>query len=578
MVPVSILRLAPSVSSRTRLFTHGSIVSCGHATLCRSRLDRLPLSPRSKQALSGLGINALFEIQLLAFDSILRGRSVVARSRTGTGKTLAYLLPLVERMRREKHAAPHSLLILVPSRELCLQVASVLRSLQDQSVALLHGGPSLSSQEETVRGAPVIVATPGRCARLCDRGSLLASNVRAVVLDEVDAMLGAEYAGRVQRVLAAVSKPGLQTVCFAATLPDAVIQQLQRFGSHELIDAVALGGQIRAASGVFETAHVAIAAASDLRSRIRLLLHVMHVRLVALEDQCIVFVDRKSDADAMQACPSWLLRHSAVHEESTFDERQLALERFGKGEIQVLIATDVLARGIDFQGVRLVLQLRPPRDASSYLHRAGRTGRAGLPGTSITLFDSSERPLLQKLSSDLCQRFQTEQPPSTVEVRHAKARRLIATLVGVPASDYESFLASTKRLSHPCVSRLLAKSIAVLDARESGPRVSLSLLSGRPGFVCMLARDQDHEAASTESELRRAVLALLPRHKHAIGSVAPVQGGWAFDVAARFSSLLDGRKTPCELSVATTAPRLARRTRRLPWMRSRKPHAPCAPS
>uniref|UniRef100_A0A0G4HB85 RNA helicase n=1 Tax=Chromera velia CCMP2878 TaxID=1169474 RepID=A0A0G4HB85_9ALVE len=184
------------------------------------KVDKLPLSPHTKTALSDMGVKRLFDIQALAFDPILMGRDFVGRSKTGTGKTLAYLLPLMERLKTEKMGKKHPVLILVPTRELAKQVASVILSLSPSTdVALLYGGSASQSHEEMLRlGAEVVVGTPGRCALMLKKNALHASNLRVIVFDEADVILSQAFSSDVQSLLEACRPQRVQSVLFTASL------------------------------------------------------------------------------------------------------------------------------------------------------------------------------------------------------------------------------------------------------------------------------------------------------------------------------------------------------------------------
>ncbi|CAE7858214.1 unnamed protein product [Symbiodinium microadriaticum] len=550
------------------------------------KVDKLPIPEILKQNLRGLGVTKLFEIQSRAFDPILRGRSFVGRSKTGTGKTVAYLLPLLERMRHEKMTLPHSLLILVPTRELCKQVGSALLSLSVQvDVALVYGGETLHSQEQLVRlGAVAVVATPGRCARLVERGALQTENVRALVIDEADAMFGPEFVGRVERVLNAVAKPGLQHVLFSASLPDDISTLIrQHFPDHELVDLVDRRGP--KGEAVVTAVDHRLCKVPDKRptARARVLMHLLNEKLDMLGGCCIVFVDTASQATALLAHPAMERRARSLHGNSAAEERDTVLTSFANKEFDVLVATDVIARGVDFADVNLVMQLHPPKDAAQYVHRSGRTGRAGRGGTCITLYDSGERRYVQRVRQVTQHEFSMIAAPGPLDVHHAAVSRLLEQLFGVQPEEYEPLLEDAETLLDENGPAILASAMAVLDSRHADLQQALrdrpSIFSGRRGFVCLLANDPEHLVATTEGEVQRIVGSMMPKLAK-VGRVARVEGGWAVDVEHRHASgLIEALRSgsvqaPFEVSVARRMPRVLRgragRLTKAPWAAQRR--------
>ncbi|CAJ1431629.1 unnamed protein product [Effrenium voratum] len=534
------------------------------------RVEQLPVPEVVKQNLLGMGVSKLFEIQYKAFEPILRGKSFVGRSQTGTGKTVAYLLPLLERMRNEKMSAAHSLLILVPTRELCKQVGSSILSLSVHAdVALVYGGPSLDSQEQLVRlGATIVVATPGRCARLIERGALQTQNVRALVVDEADAMFGPEFVGRVERVLNGAAKPGLQQVLFSASLPSDVLSLIQRFfPTHEFVDLVDRHGT--PGDAVVKSVDHRLCKVPERSSaaRARVLLHVLNEQLNLSGGRCIIFVDTTSEARSLLAHPALDRRARAVHGDSSAQERDGTLSSFANQEFDVLIATDIVSRGIDFADVSLVLQLHPPKEPTQYVHRSGRTGRAGNSGTCVTFYNASEQKFVQRVRDFTKHDFAMLPVPGPMDIHHAAVSRLLEQLLSVQPEEYEQVMDEATRLLEERGPVVLATAMAVLDSRHADLQRSLkdrvSLLSGRKGYLCLLANDPEHRVATTEGEAMRLVGSILPKPA-VVGRVARVSGGWALDVEHHYAGKLveDLRRgkvsAPFEVSVASRLPRLLR--------------------
>jgi len=306
-----------------------------------------------------------------------------------------------------------------------------------------------------------------------------------------------------------------------------------------------------------------------------------------LGGKCIVFVESAAQAKRLLTHPVLDRKARAIHSEATMEERYMVLTAFANREFDVLVATDLVSRGVDFDDVRLVLQLHPPSNAAQYLHRAGRTGRAGKSGVCITLYDASEGTLVRRVRENTRQKFLAEAPPAPEDVHHNAMNRLLDTLLTVQPEEFQPAMATAERLLEEQGPRVLATAMAVLDGRHAdlnrASREAPSFLSGRRGFVCFSAHDPEHNIVESMETLRRIILSLLPKRAgdQAVGRVAQTRDGWAVDVASRWATLLaddlkSGRRTsPFELMVARKAPRLlrrsiSRRARRLPWASMRK--------
>ena len=561
----------------------GSLSSCRFSSFAR-KVDQLPIPEVVKQNLTGIGISKLFDIQTKAFDTILRGKSFVGVSKTGSGKTVAYLLPLLERMRHEKMTSPHSLVILVPTRELCKQVGSTLLSLSlHADVALVYGGPSFDSQEQLVRlGATIVIATPGRCAQLIHRGAIDTKNVRALVIDEADAMYGPEFVGRVERVVNAVAKQGLQKVLFSASLPPDVLALIRHFADHEYVDLVNRHGKM--GDAVVQSVDHRLCKVDDRRlaARVRVLLHILSERL-DLSGRCIIFADTAHEARTLLSHPALGHRAQAVHSESSIQERDRILTAFANLEFDVLITTDVLSRGIDFADVKLVMQLHPPKEAVQYIHRSGRTGRAGQGGTCITFYDASERKLLQRVRAVTNHDFAMLPLPGPLDIHNASVSRLLEQIFSVQPEEYDQVMEDASKLLEMDGPQVLSTAMAILDSRHADLQRAVcdrpSILSGKKGYLCLLANDPDHTVATTEGEVQRIVGSLLPKTA-VIGRVARVTGGWALDVQHHHASRLveelrSGRQSaPFEVVVCQRMPRVLRASRsrraKAPWTAQRR--------
>ncbi|HTU94625.1 MAG TPA: DEAD/DEAH box helicase [Solirubrobacteraceae bacterium] len=335
----------------------------------------LGVSPPVLAALADRGITDPFAVQKLVIADVLAGHDVLAKSPTGSGKTLAFGIPLVERL--DANGPKQSALILAPTRELVLQITEELRDIAHAralAVAALYGGAGIERQSKLARRAHVLVATPGRLEDLIGRGTVRLDRIRVIVLDEADRMLDMGFRPVVDRILAQTPS-NRQTLLFSATLDGEVGRMASAYTDqprrHEHKPAQ---DQPRDIQHQF----VAVEHADKLARLIDL------VRGNGVE-RALVFVRTKRGADRLvKRLRARGVEAVAMHGDKTQGQRERALARFERGECDLLVATDVAARGLDVDGISHVIHFDAPGDRESYVHRAGRTGRAGRSGSSIT--------------------------------------------------------------------------------------------------------------------------------------------------------------------------------------------------
>ncbi len=338
--------------------------------------DELGVSAELVALLAADGITEPFAIQGLALPDALAGRDVLGKAKTGSGKTLAFGIPLAERM---GHAAPKrpTGLVLVPTRELANQVTEVLEPLAaatGHSTVAVYGGVAMDPQVNGLRaGASLVVGTPGRLIDLMERGELDVGSVEILVLDEADRMLDMGFMPQVQKILFRVTGEH-QTMLFSATLDGGVNQIVRRY--------------------MKEPVHHEVAAkevtVDEMEHRFFLVHQMDKVKVAAAISQgatrTLMFTRTKRAADRVAAD---LRKHdvkaAAIHGDLRQAQRERALADFAKGKLEILVATDVAARGLDIDGVDVVVHYDPPDDHKSYLHRSGRTARAGETGVAVTL-------------------------------------------------------------------------------------------------------------------------------------------------------------------------------------------------
>ena len=350
----------------------------------------LGLDPRLVRALAAGDIREPFAIQARALPDALAGRDVLGRAQTGSGKTLAFGLPLLTRLaampdrRREK--APRGL-VLVPTRELAQQVADALAPLGRSigvSIATVYGGVSISRQIASVRHADVVVATPGRLIDLLERHALTLSDIQVTVLDEADHMADLGFMPAVTEILDQTPADG-QRMFFSATLDRGVGELVTSYISDPALHAVTSSTD----SGPAEHRVLVLSAQDKV---------TVAAEIASRPGRTLFFVRTKHGADRLAKQLSRAgVEAAAIHGDRNQNQRQRALDAFAAGHPRVLVATDVAARGIHVDDVDLVVQFDPPNDHKDYLHRSGRTARAGASGMVIALVERGQVRDLQKM-------------------------------------------------------------------------------------------------------------------------------------------------------------------------------------
>jgi superfamily II DNA/RNA helicase len=353
-----------------------------------------------------MGIENAFPIQELTIPIALTGADLIGQARTGTGKTLAFGVPLLDRIDIGGDVVQS--LVVVPTRELCIQVAGDLtRAGADRGVRVtaIYGGRAFEPQLDALRkGVDVVVGTPGRLLDLARQGHLQLGGVRILVLDEADEMLDLGFLPDVEKILSLTPSPDRQTLLFSATMPGPIITMARRFLKQPV--------HIRAEEAHEEQTvpttqqHVFRAHALD---KVELLGRLLQAEGRGLT---MVFCRTKRGCDKVGAeLVDRGFAAAAVHGDLAQGAREQVLRAFRAGKIDVLVATDVAARGIDITGVTHVVNYQCPDDEKTYLHRIGRTGRAGESGVAVTFVDWDDLPKWAAINTALSLPF--PEPPET---------------------------------------------------------------------------------------------------------------------------------------------------------------------
>jgi ATP-dependent RNA helicase RhlE len=392
--------------------------------------NKLGLSARTAQILERLSITIPTEVQTKTIPDALAGRDIMASAETGSGKTAAFLLPIIERLKQ-----PGSLraVILAPTRELALQIEvnakSYSRAARLRTVSIV-GGESASRQIGALRaGVDILIATPGRLNDLIERGTVPLGAVEVLVLDEADRMLDMGFLPQVRRIIKRLPVKR-QTMLFTATLSRAV-EQLAR----EL-----LTNYVRV-----EAKHSATTVATLTQKAFSVLAHAKTPLLLELLSQhkdgtFLVFTQTRRGADRLARILG-VNQHSVVtlHSDRSQSQRNDALANFRSGRVRVLVATDVAARGIDVDDITFVVNFEVPTTADDYIHRVGRTARAGRDGSAFTLVSPEEESMLSSIERATGVRLERAKLKGFSDGRSDEQMRLSSEIARLRSSSTRSF-------------------------------------------------------------------------------------------------------------------------------------------
>jgi superfamily II DNA/RNA helicase len=341
--------------------------------------DSLGVDPALVKALAEQGITTAFAIQAMTVADALAGRDVCGKAKTGSGKTLAFGIPLLQRTMAARSTEPGRprALVLVPTRELAVQVSEVLEPLAKEAglrIVAVYGGADIERQIKKLRrGVDVIIATPGRLIDLGDRGELSVADIETLVLDEADRMADMGFMPQVEWVLRRLEREH-QTLLFSATLDGAVDRLVSRYLTDPVLHEVA-------------SPHTTVEAMEHRFLEVHQMDRVKVCAAICRNvDKALVFVRTKHGADRLvEQLGKEGVRAGAIHGDLRQANRERTLKDFAEGKLHVLVATDVAARGLDIDAVDVVIHFDPPEDHKAYLHRSGRTARAGEAGMVVTL-------------------------------------------------------------------------------------------------------------------------------------------------------------------------------------------------
>ena len=383
--------------------------------------DDLGLRPELLGALTALGYEEPTPIQREAIPPLVAGRDLLGQAATGTGKTAAFALPILQRLTAHRGERPPVALVLVPTRELAVQVSEALhrygRELGARVLPVYGGAPIVRQLRALESGVDVVVATPGRALDLLNRGSLRLNEIATVVLDEADEMLDMGFAEDLEAILDETPEER-QTVLFSATMP----RRLDSLARRHLSDPVRITlGRERVAPGeaprVRQTAYVVPRAAKPAA--------LGRILDVEAPTAAIVFCRTREEVDSLtETLNGRGYRAEALHGGMSQEQRDRVMGRLRGGTADLLVATDVAARGLDIEQLTHVVNYDVPSAPESYVHRIGRVGRAGREGVAITLAEPREHRMLKTIEKVAGATISVQQVPTVADLR---ARRLDLT-------------------------------------------------------------------------------------------------------------------------------------------------------
>ncbi|XP_057591149.1 nucleolar RNA helicase 2 [Hippopotamus amphibius kiboko] len=454
--------------------------------------SNFPISEETIKLLKARGVTFLFPIQAKTFHHVYSGKDLIAQARTGTGKTFSFAIPLVEKLLGElqdrKRGRAPQVLVLAPTRELASQVSRDFSDITKKlAVACFYGGTPYGGQIERMRnGIDILVGTPGRIKDHLQNGKLDLTKLKHVVLDEVDQMLDMGFADQVEEILCVAykkdSEDNPQTLLFSATCPHWVYNVAKKYmkSTYEQVDLIGKKTQKTAIT----VEHLAIKCHWTQRAAV--IGDVIRV-YSGYQGRTIIFCETKKEAQELSQNVSVRQDAQSLHGDIPQKQREITLKGFRNGDFGVLVATNVAARGLDIPEVDLVVQSSPPKDVESYIHRSGRTGRAGRTGVCICFYQHKEEYQLAQVEQKAGIKFKRIGVPSATEIIKASSKDAIRLLDSVPPSAIGHFKQSAEKLIEEkgAVEALAAALAHISGATSVDQR---SLINSDAGFVTMILR------------------------------------------------------------------------------------------
>ncbi|OII71028.1 DEAD DEAH box helicase family protein [Cryptosporidium andersoni] len=417
-----------------------------------SSVELYPLSTETMEILKKRGINRLFPIQAKSFNYIFNKNDILGKAKTGTGKTLAFVLPVIERLIKKGKFHTNEIgrkplvLVLLPTRELAQQVSNEFELMKGNNrykvVSIYGGSPEYPQIQEVKKGVDIIVGCPGRVLDFIERNILNVSKINVLILDEADKMLEMGFKEYVDKVIDFVKKQTseentdknrrFQILLFSATVPSWIKKIVNEIMSNDTVtvDVTNIsvdGNEDSNDRGNTRIRHLAIQCAYPQRTA---LLKDIITMYAGIHGKCIIFTETKQTANEISMRSTISDMCQVLHGDIQQSQREIALQAFKEGRYRCLVATDVAARGLHIDDIAVVIQLAPPRDIDTYIHRAGRTGRAGKFGTAILFCNMSDYPFLLNIEKIGNINFQRIGAPQFEEILQKTANSIGEYLVG----------------------------------------------------------------------------------------------------------------------------------------------------
>ena len=365
-----------------------------------------------RNALEDIGINTPTPIQEESFSTIMSGKDMVGIAQTGTGKTFAYMLPILRMLKYSEQKNPR-VLVLVPTRELVVQVVEEIEKLtayMNVRIAGIYGGVNMNTQHQSLlQGQDIVVATPGRLYDLVLRRALQLKSIQKLVIDEVDVMLDLGFKFQINNIFELLPQ-NRQNIMFSATITENVENLIEaNFKSPQTISVAASGTPL---DNIKQTGYKI----PNFYTKVNLLRHLLADK--ETYSKVLIFVAYKRMADRLYAELEQYFKDecTVIHSNKTQNYRLRSIKQFGSGFCRILVATDVMARGLDIESVSHVINFDTPKYPENYMHRIGRTGRAEKQGNSILMTTEAEMESLENIEALMKMQVPQEELPAEIEI------------------------------------------------------------------------------------------------------------------------------------------------------------------
>lgn len=430
--------------------------------------SELGLSPETLKAVASMGFEEASPIQSAAIPVLLQGGDVVGQSQTGSGKTAAFAIPAIERV--DTHSRDTQVLILCPTRELAIQVAEETAKLATNKKGLrelpVYGGQAYDRQIRGLKqGAHIVIGTPGRIIDHIERGTLKLANIRSVILDEADRMLDMGFMEDIQNILSYMPKTR-QTVLFSATVPKPIERLIKEFTTDP--SWIKIEDKALTVPSI-EQVWYEVSRRTKVEALCRLI-DVENISYAVIFCATKMMVDELVEQLTARGYPA-----DRLHGDLSQPMRERVMNRFRKRNIEFLVATDVAARGLDVKDVEVVFNFDLPNDGEDYVHRIGRTGRAGSSGKAITFVAGKEVYKLQNIIKFTKGKIRREQVPTIEQIEERRANSFFESLRSLlEEGNFKSFDHFTDRLLEQGYSPTAIISALVHLREKENPKVSTS--------------------------------------------------------------------------------------------------------